>query len=57
MSESLAQAVYALLIWLGELAMFDFPGTSIPICVVMLSPLAMYIIWRFTIKKIFGVDD
>lgn len=57
MSQNLAAAVYAFLDWINQFAQLDYPGTEIPIVVIMLSPLAVVLVWRFLAKKIFGVGE
>lgn len=47
----------AFLDWIDRFAQLDYPGTEIPIIVVMMSPFALILVWKFLIKKIFGGGD
>ena len=55
MSAPLASAVTFILDTIRQFSEFHFPGTEIPIVIVMLAPAGLYLCWRVIYKWVFDM--
>ena len=45
------------IIWMvTQLAHYPFPGTDIPIIVMILAPWAIYFCWKWVLSRFFDID-
>lgn len=56
MSGALKQAVRFILSIVNTIAQIHFPGTDIPIILIMGAAWGIYFIWRFLLAQIFDME-
>lgn len=55
-SGALAQAVGFIINIVNTFAQFDFPGTDVPVIVIMAAVWGVYFIWRYLLSRIFDIE-